>query len=217
MDETRTNSLYDDLADKIARLVQERGWNLEEFARHAELNRLTVRSIVSGGERRLHNTTVAACARALGLGVDELRQLPIERLLPRMHTAVVPGESLRRLYETVSQPELATWMECHPERAGQLTPGEMDELLSLQGTGGPLTPFGVGQAVERIERKRRLLEQAAVVASTEYIDMLEAMVALMYEKVQPYRARSVVSRDAESAERSASDCPRSAPQTPRRG
>ena len=182
--------MNDTLCEKIARLVQERGWNLEEFARQAELNRLTVRSIIQGGERRLHNATVAACARALGLGVDELRQAPIERLLPRMHTPVVPGESLRRLYETASQPELAAWMERNPERAAQLTPDELDELLSLQGTGGPLTPFGVAQAVDRIERKRRLLEQAAVVASTEYIDMLEAMVALMYEKVQPYRERN---------------------------
>jgi plasmid maintenance system antidote protein VapI len=187
----------DNLCDKIARLVQERGWNLEEFARQAELNRLTVRSIIQGGERRLHNATVAACARALGLGVDELRQAPVERLLPRMHAPVVPGESLRRMYETASQPELAAWMERNPERASKLTPDELDELLSLQGTGGPLTPFGVSSAVERIERKRRLLEQAAVVASTEYIDMLEAMVTLMYEKVQPYKVRSS-SRDAES-------------------
>ena len=181
--------MNDTLCEKIARLVQERGWNLEEFARHAELNRLTVRSIIHGGQRRLHNATVAACARALGLGVDDLRRLPLERLLLRMHGPAPPRESMRRLYEAASQPELAAWMERHPERAARLAPDEIDELLSLQGTGGPLTPIGVAQAVERVERKRRLLDQAAIVASTEYIDVLEAMVALMYEKVQPYRDR----------------------------
>ena len=181
--------MNDTLCEKIARLVQERGWNLEEFARQAELNRLTVRSIVQGGERRLHNATVAACARALGLGVDELRQVPIERLLPRMHTPVVPGESLRRLYETASQPELAAWMERNPERAAQLTPDELDELLSLQGTGGPLTSFGVEHFVTMIERKRDLIDKVQAIAGTEYIDFLERFVDLLYEKVQPYGDR----------------------------
>ena len=32
MDEPRDSSLFDDLATKIARLVEERGWNQEEFA-----------------------------------------------------------------------------------------------------------------------------------------------------------------------------------------
>ena len=49
------------LCAKIARLVRERGWNQEEFARGADLNRLTVRGIFQGGERRLHNATVGAC------------------------------------------------------------------------------------------------------------------------------------------------------------
>ena len=55
------------LGAKIARLVQERGWNQEEFARSADLNRLTVRSLFQGPPRKLHNATVSACARALGL------------------------------------------------------------------------------------------------------------------------------------------------------
>ena len=35
----------DGLREKIARLVQERGWNQHEFARLAGVSRLTVRSI----------------------------------------------------------------------------------------------------------------------------------------------------------------------------
>src|SRR6266496_3165473 len=76
-----------DLATKIARLVEERGWNQEAFARTAGLNRQTVRQILlPDGNRRLRNATVGACAQALGLSVNELRTLPLERLLPRMHT-----------------------------------------------------------------------------------------------------------------------------------
>ena len=71
---------WPNLCAKIARLAEERGWNQEEFARNAGLNRLTIRSIVLGPERRLHNATVAACARALGLSVSDLRHLPLDRL-----------------------------------------------------------------------------------------------------------------------------------------
>src|SRR5438034_9200670 len=84
MEET-TPSVTNELANKIARLVQERGWNQEEFARIARLNRHTVRQIlVEGGLRKLRNSTLNACARALGLTVSELRELPLDRLLPRM-------------------------------------------------------------------------------------------------------------------------------------
>jgi len=62
-------------------------------------------------------------------------------------------------------------------------------LLSLQGTGGPLTAIGVEHYVELIERKRRLIHQVHTGAGTEYLDMLEQFVQLLYEKVQPYRDR----------------------------
>src|SRR3954452_3547940 len=89
----------DNLAPKIARLVQERGWNQEDFARIANLNRHTVRQILLGQGRRLRNATIQACARALGLTVSELRSMPLERLLPRMHgQAPLPqDERLKRL------------------------------------------------------------------------------------------------------------------------
>ncbi len=52
MDETSL-APNSELAAKIARLVEERGWNQEEFARIARLNRHTVRQIlVEGGSRR---------------------------------------------------------------------------------------------------------------------------------------------------------------------
>jgi hypothetical protein len=190
MDETRTNSLYDDLADKIARLVQERGWNQEEFARITRLNRHTVRQILLPGEhRRLRNATISACARALGLTVNELRTLPLERLLPRMNEAhpangVAP---LRRLYERATQPELVAWIERNGERAQQLSDEEVDEVLALQEVGGALTAFGVEGLVERLERRRHLIHQVQVIAGTEYLDLLERLVTLLYEKVQPTR------------------------------
>ena len=179
------------LTAKIARLVQERGWNQEESARFADLNRLTVRNLFQGPSRKLHNATISACARALGLSAHDLLTQPLEKLLPRMRAPLPPTESLRALYEKATQPELLTWLERHPDRAAQLTPEEIDELLSLQGTGGPLTAFGVAHFVEQLERRRRILEQAAIVAGTEYVDLLEQFIGLLYEKIQPYKGRTL--------------------------
>jgi transcriptional regulator with XRE-family HTH domain len=180
-----------ELAAKIARLVEERGWNQEDFARSTRLNRQTVREILShNGKRRPRNATISACAKALGLSVSELRDRPLPQLLTRMNQYPPSGgdEHLRRLYEQATQPEVMAWIECQPERARQLSDDEIDELLSLQGTGGPLTSAGIEHFVALIERKRRVVEQVHAIAGTEYLELLEKLVALLYEKVQPYGA-----------------------------
>ena len=62
------DSVPEALLVKIARLVEERGWNQECFARMAGLHRHTVRRIFrSDGRRRLRIASVNACAKALGL------------------------------------------------------------------------------------------------------------------------------------------------------
>jgi transcriptional regulator with XRE-family HTH domain len=180
-----------ELAFKIARLVDERGWNQEDFSRIANLNRQTVHQIMNGGQRKLRNATISACATALGLPVSDLKNWPLERLLPRMHDRAPAGsdETLKRLYEHATQPELRAWIDRNPDRARQLTADELDELLSLQGTGGPLTAFGVENYVAALERRRRLVMKVETVAGTEYVDVLEKLVDLMYDKVQPYGDR----------------------------
>jgi hypothetical protein len=192
MTDSPSQANTNDLAAKIARLVEERGWNQSDFARITNLNLQTIRQIlVPTSDRRLRNATIGACARALGLTVSELRTLPLERLLVRMHEPrPADGDpARRRLYEEATQPELLVWLERNPERAGRLTAAEIDELLSLQGTGGPLTSFGVEHFVNLIERKRDLMDKVQAVAGTEYLDFLEQFVDLLYEKVQPYADR----------------------------
>ncbi len=184
-----------DLKARIARLVEEKGWNQEDFARQAQLNRQTVRDILVGGQRKLRNATISACARCLGLKVSELRELPLERLLGRADSQspppshVVPEAETRRLHELATQPELRSWLERHPERARHLSEDDIDELLSLQGTGGPLTAYGVEHFVELIQRRRQLVERVQAVSGTEYLDLLEQFVGLLYEKIQPYGNR----------------------------
>jgi transcriptional regulator with XRE-family HTH domain len=183
------NGSRPDLAGKIARLVEERGWNQEDFARIANLNRHTVREIVKNGSgRRLRNATVSQCAAALGLQVNELRDLPLERLLPRMHGQDQPDDcGYKKLTDRAAAPELLAWLDQYRDRAGQFSPEEADELLAMQAPGGPLGRMGVEHCVEVIERKRRLLRRVAALASTDYIDLLEQFVGLMFDKIQPTR------------------------------
>jgi transcriptional regulator with XRE-family HTH domain len=179
-----------DLCSKISRLVQERGWNDADFARIANLNRQTVHQIMHEGGRKLRNVTVSRCARALGLPVLDLRTQPVERLLQRMNGQLPASDAaLQRLYEEATQPQLLAWLERNPERARQLSSDEIDELLSLQGTGGPLTTFGVEHFVDLIERKRKLIQKVHAICGTEYLDFLEKFVSLLHEKIQPYSDR----------------------------
>ncbi|MFO0880634.1 MAG: helix-turn-helix transcriptional regulator [Gemmataceae bacterium] len=175
------------LAEKIRRLVEERGWNQEEFARIARLNRHTVRQILqTGPTRRLRNATISSCAKALGLTVSELRTHALERLLPRMvEGAVSSDDLLRKKHAEATQPELRAWIERNPERARRLSLVEFDEILALQGLDGPLTAFGVDAFIQRIERRRKLVERVQVIAGTEYLELLEQLVTLLYDRVRP--------------------------------
>jgi len=176
-----------DLASKIGRLVEERGWNQEDFARIARVNRHTARQILKAGAgRRLHNATISQCAAALGLSVSELRNLPLERLLPRMHGRFHPDDaSLQTLLERATQPDLLAWLQRNPERAAQLRADEAAELLSMQGPSSPFATLGVDQMIDRIERRRKLIDQIRVVAASEYLPMVEVFMGLLCEKLQP--------------------------------
>jgi transcriptional regulator with XRE-family HTH domain len=181
-----------ELANKIARLVEEKGWNQEDFARATQLNRHTVRQILHGGpKRRLRNATVGDCAKALGLTVSELRTLPLDRLLPRMHGKPAADEELLKLLdERATLPDLVSWLERNRERAGELRADEVQELLEMQAPGGPLEKLGVENCVEMIERRRRLVCRVREIAGTEYLDFLEQVVKLIHEKVKPPARRS---------------------------
>jgi len=178
-----------ELVNTIARLVEERGWNQEDFARISKLNRHTVRQILQGGApRRLRNATVSQCADALGLTVSELRNLPLERLLPRMHgKPPADEEALKLLYERATLPDLVSWLERNKDRAAALLPDEVKEVLDMQGPAGPLEKMGVENCVELVERRRLLICQVREIAGTEYLDLLEQLVQLISDKVNPAR------------------------------
>lgn len=181
-----------DLAFKISKLVEERGWNQEEFAKFSRLNRHTVRQILHAGpQRRLRNVTVRSCADALGLTVNELRTLPLERLLPRMHGKPPADEgALKLLHSSATLPELVAWLERNAERAAEFRADEITDLLAMQEPGGAMERLGVEQCVENIERRRELTLKVKMILNTEYIDLLEQVVDLVCEKVNAGKQQS---------------------------
>jgi hypothetical protein len=175
-----------DLAFKIAKLVEEKGWNGEDFARISQLNRHTVRQILHGGaHRRLRNATIGQCAEAFGLTVSELRTLPLERLLARMHGRPPADEEVLKLLNTqATLPEFVSWIQRHPDRVAALQPDEIPELLELQASGGPMERLGVEHCIAFIERRRELLCRVRTIAGSEYLPTLEQLVDLMFDKIR---------------------------------
>ena len=180
-----------EVANKISRLMEERGWNQEDFARISNLNLHTVRHILNGGpNRRLRNATVSQCAEALGLTVNELRTLPLERLLPRMHgKPPADEEALKVLHDRATLPDLVNWLDRNRDRATELRPDEILELLELQNPGGPLEKLGVDRFVDQIERRRALVHKIHALAATEYVEMLETLIGLLFDKVTQAAAK----------------------------
>ena len=80
----------------------------------------------------MHNATVGACARALGLSVNDLRVLPLERLLARVQNRPSPTSlSVRVLYEQATQPELVAWIERHGLTILEIVPSFLAVVLDL--------------------------------------------------------------------------------------
>jgi transcriptional regulator with XRE-family HTH domain len=180
------------LTSRIAQLVEARGWNQEDLARASGLNRQTVRKVLQATESsQLRISTLSRCAKALGLSLNDLRQVPLPSLVQR-----ISGQDMdrnghwRTAYEAATQPELVAWLDTHPDRARQLTADGLDELLSLQGTGGPLTQAGVEHFVQIIERRNRVIEQVQAIANTDQLALLEKLVGALYENIQAYPNRA---------------------------
>ena len=100
------------IQNKISSLVEERGWNQEEFARITRLNRHTIRKILLGPAFKLRNATVESCARALGVSVHDLHHRPLDFLLAHIRQSNNPelGRHFQRLQDQAYQPGLKSWI-----------------------------------------------------------------------------------------------------------
>jgi hypothetical protein len=87
------------------------------------------------------------------------------------------------LHSRAVLPELLSWLERNQARSAEFRPDEITELLDMQADGGPLARLGVEQCVEMIERRRELLSRVRMIAGTEFVELLEQFVGLVYDKL----------------------------------
>jgi lambda repressor-like predicted transcriptional regulator len=179
------------LSGRIAALVRERGWCQKEFARRAGLSVQTVREILERScPRRLRNRTIFGCAQALGISVAELRG---DNGAHSKDAANGNGRSLLEedlRYDLATQPQVKEWLQNQRTEATQYSREEIGELLSIQGTGGPLTVDGLAAARRLVERKRELIQRVHVIAGTEYLGLLESVVSWLFQRIQPYASEA---------------------------
>jgi len=171
------------IQNKISSLVEERGWNQEEFARITRLHRHTIRKILLGPAFQLRNATVESCARALGISVHDLHHRPLDFLLNQIRQSNVSelGKHFQRLQDQAYQPDLKSWIERNPERARTLSSKDADEIVLFQKTGN-FNTSSLEAFVIRLERKRRLLEKINHLKSSKHLEILEQMVDLMHQQ-----------------------------------
>jgi len=169
------------LQQKIARLISQKGWNQEDFARISRLNRHTVRKIVLGKEFKLRNSTLESCARAFGLTPDQLTHSPLELLLSKLDTNQTPVQQqrYRRLLEGITREELKHWMEKHPDRARMLDSAAIDEILSFQ-KNPSFNQGNLETLILRLERKGRILEKVRHLNHPRHLEVLEHLLDTMH-------------------------------------
>ena len=137
-----------DLANKIARLVEERGWNQEDFAR---ISQAEPAHGPANPSRRAEAAAPERHRQPVRRGTRPHRQRTAQ---PAARTALAADarQAARRrggaelLYERAALPDLVSWLERNRDRAAELRPDEIQELLDMQAPGGPLEKLGVETA-----------------------------------------------------------------------
>ena len=191
MEEQPTND-PPELAAKIARLVEERGWNQEEFARIARVNRHTARQILLRvGGRSLRNSTILACARRW---VCRSTTCAACRWRSCCRSCATPSRPTARLAcaASTNRRRSRSWSpgwNATPTGRAASRPRNATSCWPCKARPGRSSTFGVEGFVQRLERRRRIVERIHAIAGTEYLDLLEQFVDLLHDRVQPGRDR----------------------------
>ncbi|MFN0198717.1 MAG: helix-turn-helix transcriptional regulator [Planctomycetaceae bacterium] len=171
------------LKHRLRRLRLQRGWNVEELARRAGVSRTTMYLLEKGITATPRAKTLQQIARTLDVPVEELA--PEWTLLSddRIETGNVP--SLERTYERAINRSLnnvvETVYEAHPQLFLNWSQTDWDELYGTFGVGGALTPAGVLDSAEKINRRRTVAHQLQVVLETEHAETAVRLIQALYQ------------------------------------
>lgn len=169
----------DRIAERIRRLRQTQGLNLEELARRASVSRTTLHRLERGQIERPHAATMDRLAAVLGVEPNVL--------WGDIHDAVPVADS--RLSRQIDQelrtnPAVRRARENHPEWFLGWSETDWLQLASARGTGGGLTDSGVRELAAEIRQRREILKRAELILATHLADSLSTIVNALYETVQ---------------------------------
>lgn len=169
----------DRIAERIRRLRQTQGLNLEELARRASVSRTTLHRLERGQIERPHAATMDRLAAVLGVEPNVL--------WGDIHDSVPVADS--RLSKQIDQelrtnPAVRRARENHPEWFRGWSETDWMQLASARGTGGGLTDSGVRELAAEISQRREILKRAELILATHLADSLSTIVNALYETVQ---------------------------------
>jgi transcriptional regulator with XRE-family HTH domain len=180
-----------ELGQRIRELRLARGWGIEALARHAGVSRTTLHNLEKGLTPNPRAGTVKKLAEAFEIAVGELLadRAPAgdggpRSAVPRTPFAAEQSEAGRRQFDRYTNPTVDEVRAERPRLFLGWSNDNWDELYSEFGIGGPLTPQGVVQAAEAINRKRETLRQLSVVLETELGEVAARMIATLHDMAQ---------------------------------
>lgn len=156
------------LSANLHRMMARHGLTITQVSEATGVNHRTVKGILTGQIGKPHARTLNRLAAGLGASVDEFYQSP---------------GLLARRFDRDSNPVVDQVVADDPELFAHWSAADFDDLYSRFGAGGALTVEGARQAAASINRRRAVLDQAALVLETEQGELLESMVQLLYQKV----------------------------------
>ncbi len=178
------------LAERIRAECVRRGWDVGELARRAAVSRTTLYHLAHGHTDRPRASTLKRIAAALGIETDALVGRPVDAEGTR--NPVSSGNRVSEgarwdaaaTFDRATNTAVADVMRDRPDLFAGWSADDVDELYSLFGVGGQLTPRGVACAAEAINAKRETVRKLHVVLDTHLRERAVDLIDLLYEMVQ---------------------------------
>ena len=179
------------LAARIRAECNRRGWSLGGLARRAGISRTTLHHLERSRTDRPHIETLRKIAEALDLSIEVLlgEQPPQADRTRSPATGRPPHSQSAPDFDVATNPAVAEVMREQPHLFTGWTQSDVEELVSLFGTGGGLTPRGVELAAESINRRRETIFKLQVVLETHLRKEAMEMIDVLYRLVQPPQMR----------------------------
>jgi len=160
--------MFPHAADNLARLMANAGLTVRQVAVRSGVDERTVRAILSR-QRKPRATTINRLASGLGVAAHEFCLEPRQIGLLR--------------FDRATNPAVEQLLEDSPELFAGWTAGDFDELYSRVGAGGPLTLHGAREAVEHMNRKRRLHEQLDLLLESSLAEVAAELIQALCKAV----------------------------------